>query len=61
MFLILGFGSAQYNRVAAPGSAGFGSPPMPASAGYTGAPPQPPAAGTLRCSSGAARSSGRRP
>ncbi len=46
MFLILGFGSAQYNRVAAPGSAGFGSPPMPASGGYTAAPPQPPAANT---------------
>ena len=46
MFLILGFGSAQYNRVAAPGSAGFGSPPMPAGAGYAAAPPQPPAAGT---------------
>ena len=46
MFLILGFGSARYNRVAAPGSAGFGSPPMPAGAGYTAAPPQPPAAGT---------------
>jgi hypothetical protein len=46
MFLILGFGSAQYNRVAAPGSAGFGSPPMPAGGGYSAAPPQPPAAGT---------------
>jgi hypothetical protein len=46
MFLILGFGSAQFNRVAAPGSAGFGAPPMPAGAGYAAAPPQPPAAGT---------------
>jgi Family of unknown function (DUF5684) len=39
MFLILGFGSAQFNRIAAPGSAGFGAPPMPASGGYTAAPP----------------------
>jgi hypothetical protein len=39
MFLILGFGSAQYNRIAAPGSAGFGAPPMPASGAYTAAPP----------------------
>ncbi len=45
MFLILGFGSYQYNRIAAPGSAGFGAPPMPAGAGYAAAPP-PPAAGT---------------
>ena len=39
MFLILGFGSAQFNRIAAPGSAGFGAPPMPASGAYTAAPP----------------------
>ncbi len=52
MFLILGFGSATYNRIAAPGSAGFGAPPMPAGSGYTAAappagtfaaPPAPPA------------------
>lgn len=41
MFLILGFGSAQYNRVAAPGSASFGAPPMPADGGYAAAPPPP--------------------
>jgi len=46
MFLILGFGSAQYNRIAAPGSAGFGTPPMHAGGGYAAAPPAPPAAGT---------------
>ena len=40
MFLILGFGSAQYNRIAAPGSAGFGAPPMPASGSYAATPPQ---------------------
>ena len=39
MFLVLGFGSAQYNRIAAPGSAGFGAPPMPAGGGYVAAPP----------------------
>ena len=52
MFLILGFGSATFNRIAAPGSAGFGAPPMPAGSGYTAtappagtfaAPPAPPA------------------
>ena len=52
MFLILGFGSATFNRIAAPGSAGFGAPPMPAGGGYTAAappagtfaaPPAPPA------------------
>ena len=39
MFLILGFGSATFNRIAAPGSAGFGAPPMPAGSGYTAAAP----------------------
>jgi hypothetical protein len=43
MFLILGFGSYEYRRIAAPGSAGFGAPPMPAGGGYAAAPPQPPA------------------
>jgi hypothetical protein len=42
MFLILGFGSATYNRIAAPGSAGFGAPPMPAGGSYVAAPPPPP-------------------
>jgi hypothetical protein len=46
MFLILGFGSSQFNRIAAPGSAGFGAPPMPAGGGYTSNPPQPPAGST---------------
>ncbi len=41
MFLILGFGSATFNRVAAPGSAGFGSPP-PVGGSYGAAPPPPP-------------------
>lgn len=40
MFLILGFGSARYDRIAAPGSAGFGAPPMPASGSYAATPPQ---------------------
>ena len=44
MFLILGFGSATYNRIAAPGSAGFGAPPMPAGGSYVAAPPPPPPA-----------------
>jgi hypothetical protein len=47
MFLILGFGSAEYRRIAEPGSAGFGAPPMPAGGSYTAAttaPPAPPAA-----------------
>jgi hypothetical protein len=44
MFLILGFGSAQFNRIAAPGSAGFGAPPMPAGGSYVAAPPPPPPA-----------------
>ena len=35
MFLILGFGSATYNRIAAPESAGFGAPPMPAGGSYS--------------------------
>ena len=48
MFLILGFGSATYNRIAAPESAGFGAPPMPAGGSYSAAPaaavpPAPPA------------------
>ena len=43
MFLILGFGSYEYRRIAAPGSAGFGAPPMPAGSGYVAAPPAPPA------------------
>ncbi|HEY5386426.1 MAG TPA: DUF5684 domain-containing protein [Thermoleophilia bacterium] len=42
MFLILGFGSYEYRRIAAPGSAGFGAPPMPAGGGYAAAPPPPP-------------------
>ena len=45
MFLVLGFGSAQFNRIAAPGSAGFGAPPMPAGGTYTAATPPPPPAG----------------
>jgi len=45
MFLVLGFGSAQFNRIAAPGSAGFGAPPMPAGGGYGAAPPPPPPSG----------------
>jgi len=45
MFLILGFGSATFNRIAAPGSAGFGAPPMPAGGSYGAAPPPPPAGG----------------
>jgi hypothetical protein len=45
MFLVLGFGSAQFNRIAAPGSAGFGAPPMPAGGTYGAAPPPPPAGG----------------
>jgi hypothetical protein len=45
MFLILGFGSATYNRIAAPGSAGFGAPPMPAGGSYGAAPPTPPTGG----------------
>jgi hypothetical protein len=45
MFLVLGFGSAQFNRIAAPGSAGFGAPPMPAGGTYGAAPPAPPAGG----------------
>ena len=44
MFLVLGFGSATFNRIAAPGSAGFGSPPMPAGGTYAASPP-PPAGG----------------
>ncbi len=44
MFLILGFGSATFNRIAAPGSAGFGAPPMPAGGSYAAAPPPPPPA-----------------
>jgi len=48
MFLILGFGSATYNRIAAPGSAGFGAPPMPAGGSYAAAaPPPPPAAAAV--------------
>jgi hypothetical protein len=43
MFLFLGFGSYEYRRIAAPGSAGFGAPPMPAGGGYAAAPPAPPA------------------
>ena len=43
MFLILGFGSYEYRRIAAPGSASFGAPPMPAGGGYTAVPPAPPA------------------
>jgi len=39
MFLILGFGSYEFRRIAAPGSAGFGTPPMLAGSGYTAAPP----------------------
>ncbi|HOU29255.1 MAG TPA: DUF5684 domain-containing protein [Thermoleophilia bacterium] len=42
MFLVLGFGPAQFNRIAAPESAGFGAPPMPAGGSYTAAPPAPP-------------------
>ena len=45
MFLVLGFGSATFNRIAAPGSAGFGSPPMPAGGTYAASPPPPPAGG----------------
>ncbi|HET6475350.1 MAG TPA: DUF5684 domain-containing protein [Thermoleophilia bacterium] len=45
MFLILGFGSYQFQRIAAPGSVGFGAPPMPAGGGYAAAPPPPPAGG----------------
>ena len=45
MFLVLGFGSAQFNRIAAPGSAGFGAPPMPAGGTYGAAPPPPPGGG----------------
>ena len=46
MFLILGFGSYEFRRIAAAGSAGFGAPPMPAGSGYTAAaPPPPPPAG----------------
>jgi len=41
MLLILGFGSYEYRRIAAPGSAGFGAPPMPAGSGYAAAPPPP--------------------
>ncbi|MCX6373658.1 MAG: DUF5684 domain-containing protein [Actinobacteria bacterium] len=43
MFLFLGFGSYEFRRIAAPGSAGFGAPPMPAGGGYVAAPPAPPA------------------
>lgn len=50
MFLILGFGSAEFRRVAAAGSVRFGAPAMPASGDYAaapaasyGAPPAPPA------------------
>ena len=57
MFLVLGFGSAQFNRIAAPGSAGFGSPPMPAGAGYAAAPPAAARRRHVRRSSGSARSS----
>ena len=39
MFLFLGFGSYEYRRIAAPGSATFGAPPMPAGGGYVAAPP----------------------
>ena len=56
MFLVLGFGSAQFNRIAAPGSAGFGAPPMPAGGGYAAAPP---ATGGYTAAAGAARSAGR--
>ena len=48
MFLILGFGSATFNRIAAPGSAGFGAPPMPAGGSYVAAPPPPPPRGRRR-------------
>jgi hypothetical protein len=41
MFLILGFGSATFNRIADPGSAGFGAPPMPAGGSYVATPPPP--------------------
>ena len=44
MFLILGFGHYQFNRIAEPGSAGFGAPPMPAGSSYAAVPPPPPAA-----------------
>ena len=43
MFLFLGFGSYEFRRIAAPGSAGFGAPPMPAGGSYVAAPPAPPA------------------
>jgi hypothetical protein len=39
MFLFLGFGSYQFQRIAAPGSATFGAPPMPAGGQYVAAPP----------------------
>jgi hypothetical protein len=45
MLLILGFGSYEFRRIAAPGSAGFGAPPMPAGGGYTAASPPPAPAG----------------
>jgi len=41
MFLFLGFGGYEFRRIAAAGSAGFGSPPMPAGGGYAAAPPAP--------------------
>jgi len=44
MFLILGFGHYQFNRIAAAGSAGFGAPPMPADRSYAAVPPPPPVA-----------------
>ncbi len=47
MFLILGFGSATFNRIAAPGSAGFGAPPMPAGGSYVATPPPPPPAAAV--------------
>ena len=44
MFLVLGFGHYQFNRIAEAGSAGFGAPPMPAGGSYAAVPPPPPAA-----------------